>query len=78
MSPVDGSMHNSMHLDDKSMRMLTDASRKQLRWDHAMCSELKLPQGYKRVVALLFKWNKTEDQLKTEQEVNLFMKMMIA
>jgi hypothetical protein len=71
-SPLDGSMQASMNLNEESMKILNDASQKQLRWDRAMCNELGLPQGYRRVLVLLIKWKNGEDQLHSEKEVRTF------
>lgn len=68
-SPLDGSMLASMTLDEKSMSMLSKASQMQIRWDRAMCNELKIPEGYRKVSVLLIKWRNDEDQLRTEEEV---------
>ena len=69
--PSSPTVHTLMELNQHGLEQLSEASQMQLRWDRAMCDELKLPEGYLKASVLLIKWRDEEDQFKnTNEEVS--------
>lgn len=58
--------------DEQSLKILSELSEHQLRWDRAMCRELGYPEGYHQVSVLMVKWKDCQFQDNTTREVNRF------
>lgn len=48
----------------ENLKTFGETSQHQVRWDSAMCNELKLPENYHSVAVLLVKWR--EDDFKQD------------
>jgi hypothetical protein len=64
-------LQTPVQFDEKSLKLLSEISQNQVRWDRVMCNELGLPEGYHSVAVLLVRWREDIDQFKraTTQEV---------
>ncbi|TID27268.1 hypothetical protein E2P81_ATG00031 [Venturia nashicola] len=52
----------------ETLKAFGEASQHQVRWDSAMCNELKLPENYHSVAVLLIKWREDDFKRNTCQE----------
>lgn len=52
-------------------RLLSENSELQMWWDRAMCDELKLPSGYRKVAVLLIKWSCEIDEFGEKGEIEV-------
>lgn len=59
------------HPADPSQNLISEEenSKMQIRWNKAMCEEMKIPQGYQNIAVLIIKWADEIDQLKCAKEV---------
>lgn len=64
-------LQTPVQFDEQSLKLLSEISQNQVRWDRVMCNELDLPEGYHSVAVLLVRWREDIDQFKsaTTQEV---------
>jgi len=79
-SPIDRPDQLVNQLERDGRRLVCENSELQMWWDQAMCDELKLPSGYRRVGVLLIKWSSEIDEFKEkgETEVSLTYCFFIA
>jgi hypothetical protein len=64
-------LQTPIQFDEQNLKLLSEISQNQVRWDRVMCNELGLPEGYHSVSVLLVRWREDIDQFKsaTTQEV---------
>lgn len=58
-------LQTPVQFNEQSLKLLSEISQNQVRWDRVMCNELDLPEGYHNVSVLLVRWREDIDQFKT-------------
>jgi hypothetical protein len=70
-SPIDCPNQPVNLLEKDGRKLLCENSELQMWWDQAMCDELKLPSGYRKVAVLLIKWASEIDEFKEKGEIEV-------